>query len=256
MTTNTNTVTRHNFTSFDGQEISYLHAGPAEGICVLLIHGFVSEASINWQKGGSIDALTALGFRVLAPDLRGHGQSAKPHDDAAYPDDVLARDQEALLAHLNITQYHLAGYSLGAITAGRMMVRGARPHSLILAGMGDGIARDDGRKAQFINALTGRGPAEDPFTKMVTGFVKRTGGDAEALAQVMRGRKVVSPQEMAQWQLPCMVLNGAADNDNGAGDALAAMITGAACVTIPGSHMDTIFKPEFAAEISAFIANQ
>lgn len=256
MSASPNSISRSSFSSFDGQQISYLAAGPADAKAVLLVHGFVSDAAINWQKGGTIEALAALGMRVIAPDLRGHGQSAKPHEDAAYPDDVLALDQEALLAHLGITEYHLAGYSLGAITASRMIVRGAKPLSLILSGMGDGITSDDGRKDQFVRALTAQSPADDGFAKMVTGFVKRTGGDAAALAQVMRGRKAVSAQEMAQWQLPCMVLNGAADNDNGSGDTLAAMIPGATSVTIDGTHMDAIFKPNFAGEISAFIAEQ
>jgi pimeloyl-ACP methyl ester carboxylesterase len=248
--------TRHAFQSFDGQSISYLRAGPQTGKCVLLVHGFVSDAAINWVKGGTVSTLAAAGFHVLAPDLRGHGQSAKPHDDSAYPDDVLSLDQEALLHHAGITRYHLAGYSLGAITAGRMIARGAKPESVILSGMGEGITRADGRKEKFVQALMGQAPDDDPFAKMVTGFVKRTGGDALALAQVMRGRKAVSAEALAQWQLPCMVLNGAADKDNGSGDKLAAMIPNAQSVTIDGNHMDAIFKPEFARAIAGFLAQQ
>lgn len=248
--------TRKSFHSFDGHSISYLEAGPQTGMCVLLVHGFVSDATINWAKGGTISTLAAAGFHVFAPDLRGHGQSAKPHDDGAYPDDVLALDQEALLDHAGMPRYHLVGYSLGAITAARMITRGAKPESLILSGMGEGITRSDDRKDKFIQALTGQAPADDPFAKMVTGFVKRTGGDALALAQVMRGRKAVSPEELAQWDLPCMVLHGAADNDNGSGDKLAAMIPQAQSVTIDGNHMDAIFKPEFAHAIADFLARQ
>lgn len=246
-------VTRHSFPSFDGQSISYLRAGPQDAVTVLLVHGFVSDAHINWGKGGTINALAAAGLHVLAPDLRGHGQSAKPHDDSAYPQDVLALDQAALLAQFDVEDYHLAGYSLGAITAGRMMVRGAKPQSLILAGMGDGIARESDRKEQFINALTGNAPEGDAFAAVVTGFVKRTRGDAQALAQVMRGRQAITATQMAKWHLPCMVLNGDKDDDNGSGQTLAAMIPGAKAVTIPGNHMDAIFKPEFATEIAAFL---
>ena len=249
-------IARKHFVSFDGQALSYLEAGPATGMTVLLIHGFVSDASINWVKGGTVETLAKAGFHIFAPDLRGHGQSAKPHADSAYPDDVLARDQEAFLAHCNITEYHLAGYSLGAITAARMIVRGAAPRSLILSGMGEGITNASDRQDKFIKALTGQAPADDPFAKMVTGFVKRTGGDALALAQVMRGRKAVSKQELSAWSLPCLVLNGAQDNDNGSGDRLAALISSATSQTIEGTHMDVIFKPDFAAAITDFFSAQ
>lgn len=247
---------QQDFSSFDGERVSYLTAGPREGIAVFLIHGFVSDAQTNWVKGGTVEALSGSGWRVIAPDLRGHGHSAKPHDDSAYPDDVLARDQMALLDHLGIQDFHLVGYSLGAITAARMIERGLQPRSVILSGMGDGLTKSDGRREQFIAALTGRTPKTDPFAAMVTGFVKKTGGDAAALAQVMRGRKAVSAAALGQWTLPCLVLNGEKDNDNGAGDALAALIPGARGQTIPGTHMDAIFKPEFAAAITAWLSHQ
>ncbi|MEO0411182.1 MAG: alpha/beta fold hydrolase [Pseudomonadota bacterium] len=247
---------RQDFSSFDGQRLSYLSAGASEGMAVLLVHGFVSDAQTNWVKGGTVDALSAAGWRVIAPDLRGHGQSAKPHDDSAYPDDVLSRDQIALLDHLGIQDFHLAGYSLGAITAARMIERSAQPSSVILSGMGSGLTQIDGRREQFIDALTGKTPKTDPFAAMVTGFVKKTGGDAAALAHVMRGRKAVSAEALAKWDLPCLVLNGEKDNDNGSGDALAGLIPGARSQTIPGTHMDAIFKPDFAAAIAAWLGAQ
>src|SRR3546814_20434743 len=72
------------------------------------------------------------------PDLRAHGESARPHDHSAYPGDVLAGDGFALIRHLGLEHgdYDLGGYSLGARTVVRLLVRGARPRRAVLAGLG------------------------------------------------------------------------------------------------------------------------
>ncbi len=51
---------------------------------VLAVHGFASSAAGNWQRTGHLDALTAAGRTVIAPDLRGHGESDRPHRTDAY----------------------------------------------------------------------------------------------------------------------------------------------------------------------------
>ena len=61
--------------------------------------------------------LAGQGYRVILPDLRGHGDSARPHDPAAYPPDALADDGLALIEQLGLTDYDLGGYSLGAAAA-------------------------------------------------------------------------------------------------------------------------------------------
>jgi pimeloyl-ACP methyl ester carboxylesterase len=89
--------------------------------------------------------IAAKGFRVIMPDLRAHGHSARPHDPAAYPPDVLMRDGFALIEHLGLTDYDLGGYSLGARTTVRMLANGAKPRRVILSGMGlTGLVRPMG----------------------------------------------------------------------------------------------------------------
>ncbi|MFC7657742.1 alpha/beta fold hydrolase [Pseudonocardia benzenivorans] len=104
----------------------------------VLLHGFSSTAPINWVTPGHAAAVAATGRRVILPDLRGHGDSDRSHDPRAYPADVLTDDVFALLDHLGLADggYDLGGYSLGARTSLRAVVRGARPGRLVVAGMG------------------------------------------------------------------------------------------------------------------------
>ncbi|MBU6493132.1 MAG: alpha/beta fold hydrolase, partial [Burkholderiales bacterium] len=111
----------HYFRGRDGAVLAYREMG--EGRPVVLIHGYFSTALVNWVRYGHAAKIAARGFRVIMPDLRAHGDSAKPHDAAAYPPDVLADDGFALLEHLGLTDYDLGGYSLGGRTTMRMLVR-------------------------------------------------------------------------------------------------------------------------------------
>src|SRR3546814_18237986 len=84
------------------------------------------------------------------PDLRGHGDSDKPHNPACYKPDVLADDAFDLIGHLGLTDYDLAGYSLGGRTSVRMLAKGAKPRRAVLSGMGlDGLLDTQGRGGYF-----------------------------------------------------------------------------------------------------------
>src|SRR3546814_6646876 len=129
-------VSTRYFNAADGVECAWHEMG--EGRSVILIHGLFSNAHTNWVKYGAAAEVASRWFRVIMPDLRGHGMSAKPHDAASYPKDVLADDGLALLRHLGLAEgeYDLGGYSLGARTTMRMLIRGARPRRAVLGGMG------------------------------------------------------------------------------------------------------------------------
>src|ERR1700722_8159448 len=91
------------FQAGDGVQLAYREMG--EGRPVVLIHGYFSTATVNWVQYGHAAKIAARGHRVILPDLRGHGDSAKPHDAAAYPLDVLADDGFALIEQLGLTDY-------------------------------------------------------------------------------------------------------------------------------------------------------
>src|SRR5678815_4723410 len=103
---------------------------------VVLLHVLFSTAEMNWACFGHAAALADAGFEAIMPDLRAHGDSAKPHDPAAYPAGVLVRDAQAVVAALGLAGFDLVGFSLGARTAAGAVVAGLAPRRLVLAGMG------------------------------------------------------------------------------------------------------------------------
>jgi pimeloyl-ACP methyl ester carboxylesterase len=81
------------------------------GTPVVLLHGWPDDGCL-WRH--QVPALTAAGYRVIVPDLRGFGASSKPTDLAAYTAPVLVGDVVGLLDALDIGRAHLVGHDWGA----------------------------------------------------------------------------------------------------------------------------------------------
>ncbi|RYD68080.1 MAG: alpha/beta hydrolase [Sphingomonadales bacterium] len=245
----------HRFKSFDGVELTWTEMG--EGRAVVLIHGYFSTAEVNWIKYGHAAKIAGRGFRVIMPDLRGHGQSAKPHDLAAYPPDVLVRDGFALIEHLRLTDYDLGGYSLGGRTTLRMLVNGATPRRAVLSGMGlAGLIDTHGRGEYFRRVLTNLGSFERGTSEWMTeAFLKTTKGDPEALLNVLETFVDTSEAEIAGVRAPTLVVTGADDDDNGSGEAVADLLPHGRFVSIPGNHMSAVTRAELGEAIADFLAS-
>src|SRR5919109_4742115 len=80
---------------------------------MVLVHGFASSAQQNWNATGWIDFLVALERQVIALDCRGHGQSGKPYDPAAYAGSAMPDDVIAVMDALGIQSAEIMGYSMG-----------------------------------------------------------------------------------------------------------------------------------------------
>ena len=243
---------RH-FQGRDGAELAYREAG--DGRPLVLIHGFFSTATVNWLRYGHVATIAARGYRVIMPDLRGHGDSAKPHAAAAYPPDVLADDGLALIEQLGLTDYDLGGYSLGGRTTIRMLVRGAAPRRAIVAGMGlEGIVHTGGRSAYFRRILTSLGTFERGSSEwLAEAFLKTVGGDPVALLHVL-GTSVDTPREaLARIGMPTLVVAGDQDADNGSAQALAAALPDGRYAAVPGNHMNAVTRPELGTAIADFL---
>lgn len=253
MATQSENFTTHRFASVDGVELAWHEMG--EGRPLVLIHGYFSNAHTNWMRYGHARLLADAGFRVIMPDLRGHGESAKPHDAAAYPPDILAADGFALLDHLGLTDYDLAGYSLGGRTSVRMLVKGAAPRRAILCGMGlDGVLDTQGRGTYFRHVLTNLGSFDRGTSEWMTeAFLKTTKGDPVALLRILDTFVDTTREELAAIAPPVRVVTGVDDDDNGSGEALAEAIPGASFASIPGNHMSAVTRPELGKEILGFL---
>ncbi|GAA3222289.1 alpha/beta fold hydrolase [Actinocorallia longicatena] len=243
------------FPGRDGARLAYRELG--EGRPLILIHGYFSTAKVNWVRYGHAEKIAAAGFRVIMPDLRGHGDSASPHERSAYPADVLADDGFALLDHLGIgeTGYDLGGYSLGGRTTVRMLARGAAPRRAIVAGMGlSGITRTAGRSDHFRDILTRLGTFErgTPEWK-AEAFLKTVGGDPAALLNVLETFTDTPEETLAFIDVPVLVVTGEEDRDNGSAGDLAETLPDARLTTIPGDHMSAVTRPELAAAIIDFL---
>lgn len=225
---------------------------------LVLLHGLFSNAEMNWIKWGHAQRLVDAGFEVLMPDLRAHGQSAAPHDPAAYPGDVLALDLLALVEGLGLHDYDLGGFSLGARTSVRGVINGLRPRRLVLGGMGlEGLAGWQGRRAFFIDAI-------DRFAEVKMGdpafyavqFMKSMKIDREAARLLLGAMSDTAPDTLAALTMLTLVVCGDEDQDNGSAEALTQALPNARHVVVPGTHMGSVTKPELGRAITAFLIDE
>lgn len=247
-------TTLHSFAGADGAPMAWHGMGPEDGRPVILIHGLFSNAQTNWVRYGHAAKLAAKGRRVIMPDLRAHGQSAKPHDPSGYSSDILADDNLALIDQLGFGpgDYDLGGYSLGGRTTARMLVRGARPGKAMLAGMGlEGLLDLGGRVSFFRKVLEGIGTHQKFSPEwMAEGFLRTTGGDARALLLLLDNFPRIQRASLTELSLPILVLTGSEDQDNGSARALAALLPNAGYVEVPGNHMSSVTLPDMGDAIA------
>lgn len=98
-------------------------AGTAAQPVIVLLHG-LGASRHDWVT--VTPPLVARGYRVVAPDLRGHGDSQRPR--GSYRPEVFADDVEALLEALAIEHYVVVGHSMGGAVAATLALR--RPSGL------------------------------------------------------------------------------------------------------------------------------
>jgi pimeloyl-ACP methyl ester carboxylesterase len=82
------------------------------GAPLVLLHGF-GESSGFWHELGYVEDCLSSGRKVVLIDLRGHGASAKPHDETAYAAGRWSEDVLDVLDHAGIEQADILGYGLG-----------------------------------------------------------------------------------------------------------------------------------------------
>jgi pimeloyl-ACP methyl ester carboxylesterase len=108
------------FTTDDGIDIAYGDFGPRGGAPVVLCHGLCASGR---QFQSDARHFAALGYRVLVPDLRGHGASGAPEgfDPDGFTLPRLAADMLAMLDDAEVEAVDWVGNSLGGIVALEML---------------------------------------------------------------------------------------------------------------------------------------
>jgi pimeloyl-ACP methyl ester carboxylesterase len=240
-------------------EIAFLDEG--EGEPIVLVHGFASNKEVNWVFPGWVTALTRAGRRVIALDNRGHGQSTKLYDPAAYHSAVMAEDVRALIDHLGLPRADVMGYSMGArITAFLALAHPARVRAAVLGGLGIRLVDGVGLPETIARALEAPALADvsEPMDYMYRAFAEQTKSDLRALAACMRGsRQMLSRDEVGRIAVPLLVAVGSNDRIAGSAEQLAALIPGARALVIPGrDHMLAVGDKVFKAGVLEFLAKR
>ncbi len=250
-------MTQSTFQSFDGIELAIHRVG--SGRPLVLLHGLFSSAHMNWIKWGHADRFAAAGYEAIMLDFRVHGDSSSPREASAYPGGVLVRDVAALIDHLALDDYDLAGFSLGARTALHAVgMQVLSPRRLVVAGMGvSGLAEWQKRSAFFKRVI-------DEFDTIERGdpayysrqFLKSQGVDRVAARLLLDAMGDMDLDLLSNIDMPVLVVCGENDQDNGSASELADLLPDAIYREVPGAHLDSATKPELGTEMLAFLEGE
>jgi len=241
----------------DGVDIAYLDEG--EGVPILLIHGFASNKQVNWVYPGWTDTLLKSGRRVIAIDNRGHGESSKFYDPAAYGAPVMAEDARRLLDHLEIETADVMGYSMGArISAFLALNHPGRVRRAVFGGLGYGMVTGVGDPEPIASALEAERlqDVSDRTGRAFRAFAEQTGSDRLALAACMRSsRQKITEDDVKRINVLALVAVGTKDDIAGSAQKLADLMPNAQVLDIPGrDHMVAVGDKVFKQGVLDFLA--
>lgn len=248
-----------------GFNLAYDDIRPAgtEQRTVLLVHGFATSRAENWRRLGWYSALERKGYRAIAFDHRGHGESDKPHDPAAYSRDAMVDDIFALMEHLDLQRVDLMGYSMGAHLSLRAALnQPERFSNLILGGVGGRMLPGNATPPKpgvmtMAEAMLAPDPATitEPTLKGFRQFAQQQGEDLQALAACSQGLgSPVGPAELFGLRPPALIVAGVHDELAGDPHELADAIPGAKAVVLPGcDHFNAIPHALYKAAVFDFL---
>jgi pimeloyl-ACP methyl ester carboxylesterase len=221
-----------------------------EGPAVLLTHGY-SATSEMWE--GQIDALSRHHTLILW-DMRGHGQSDSPENQAAYSEAETVEDMEAILDAAGANRAIVGGLSLGGyMSLAFHLVHPERVRALLIVDTGPGFRNDEARKGWNETALrTAEKFERDGLASLRSLSRERsqsTHKSAKGLALAGRGMltqrdgRVIS--SLPEIKAPTLMIVGANDTPFlKAADYMAAKIPHAEKVVIPDAgHAANIDQP-------------
>jgi pimeloyl-ACP methyl ester carboxylesterase len=232
---------------FDSDGVSLRYVVEGSGETVVLLHGFSGSAEGLYIKPGTFDALVAAGYRVVALDQRGHGQSEKLYDADSYGMHMV-EDVRRLLDHLGADKVHLVGYSMGSKVSNTFRSLYAdRLLTITLGGYGwpwqSATVTLEEAKERIMNRTV------------------LPGNDLQALAAVSVGSNELTPSEesLRSNTVPAFAIIGDKDEVVSAEDfnTFKSTMANLEAVVIPGTHAGpdgAPYKPIYAEELIRFLA--
>lgn len=244
----------------DGVELYYEVHG--EGPVILLSHGY-SATSQMWK--GQIEALSKH-HKLVTWDMRGHGRSDYPADQAAYSEAATVADMAAILDAAGADKAIVGGLSLGGyMSLAFHLAHPERVRALLIIDTGPGYRNDDAREAWNANAhktaeryeREGLGGLEAGTPEMRMSHHSSADGLVRAARGMLTQRDPNVLNSLPTIKVPAMVLVGADDKPFlNASDYMAAKIPGAVKVVIPNAgHAANIDQPAlFNTAVLDFLA--
>jgi pimeloyl-ACP methyl ester carboxylesterase len=220
-----------------------------EGPPLVLQHGYTQNLE-HWYQCGYVDALKAR-YRLVLVDARGHGDSDKPHERAAYAWPVGVTDVLAVLDALGIRQALYWGYSMGgAIGFGALTIAPER----IIALVAGGAAADASNLGDRLQDIDGKDPEAfiTAFESIMNATVspafraKILASDTRALAAAAQNRPSVDEQ-LSRISTPCFLYAGDKDFVFPRAQTTASRIPNVKFAVLPGlTHPEAFVRSDLA----------
>ncbi len=228
-----------NVLSPDGEWIATYDFGDADAPVVMAVHGFASSGLLNWRTTGWVRDLLRAGFRVIAIDQRGHGDSSKPHDPAKYSMELLVADLLAVMDGYMVNEVAIVGYSLGARVGWHAALElPDRVTRAVLGGIPDGDPltrfRVDEARAHIADGSVITDPLTASYVQMASGI---RGNDLDALVALVEGmRGGLQPDPANPPQQPLLFATGSEDSILAKSRALAEATPNGTFFEVPGRN--------------------
>lgn len=210
------------FMASDGTPLAYRDYGSPSAVPVVLCHGLGAGAA---QFGADAEWFAEGGFRVLVPDLRGHGASGVPQQGGAqaYSPERLAQDQMEMFDHAGLDRVHWVGNSLGGILGLGMVA--SHPHRFAsLATFGTALALNLPSWTAGMMPLMDRFPGRGPIARLTAWSTTRNRAARPVVEALLRRYNVTAVTEIIRhisrydlttaakgWTGPGLVLVGGRD---------------------------------------------
>ncbi|MBX5484207.1 MAG: alpha/beta fold hydrolase [Myxococcaceae bacterium] len=245
--------------TFTHQGLTLHYRDQGSGTPVLLLHAFPLHGELFAPQ---LEALTAS-HRLIAPDLRGFGQSQPGPGPATMT--TFAEDALALLDHLGIDAAVVGGVSMGGYAAlALLQLDPSRVRALVLADTQMGADDEAGRARREEVAREverdGMGPladsmlprllaqpADSALEQKVRGWILSNPPEGAAAASRGMGLRADSRNILARFAGPALIVVGEKDviTPRAKADAMANVLSHAQVVEIPGAgHLANLEQPE------------